>query len=191
MIKYPSGKIYEKKPGNHSNLKIKSAANRGMNLEEDINLSNSFYNEKKVALITKRPTPITVNKVDYARQARITDAFFAKQSTTDYNGIYKGKYLDFEAKSTKNTSLPFNNISQHQFVHLKNVILQGGLAFFIICFDKYQKTYLIKAEHILAFYEDKTRKSIPYVYIQEKGVIIEEKFAPRLDYLAAVDKLFF
>ena len=55
------------------------------------------------------------------------------QSTTDYNGVYKGKYIDFEAKSTRKTSsFPLANISFHQIEHLKQVIKHNGIAFFII-----------------------------------------------------------
>lgn len=191
MVNYPDGKTYKKAAPVKMNMRSGSAANRGMSLEVDINLSNTFYNENKTALITKRPTPITVNKVDYARQARITDAFFARQSTTDYNGIYKGKYLDFEAKSTKSTSLPISNIQKHQFTHLKSVIEQQGLAFFVIRFEKYQAAYVVKALDIIGFCESNARSSIPYAYIIEKGIRINERFAPRLDYLEAVERLFF
>ena len=98
MFNYPNGKKFNnlnKSIDKPVNLKASfSAANRGMNLEESINISNDFYVEQGRALITKRPTPINVVKVDYTKGARIVDAYFEKQSTTDYNGIYKSKYLD-------------------------------------------------------------------------------------------------
>ena len=127
MFNYPNGQKFNKvnkTPEKKINLKAsRSAANRGMNLEENINLSNDFYIENKIALITKRPTPINVVKVDYTKGARIIDAYFEKQSTTDYNGLYKTKYVDFEAKVTKSkTSFPLANIYVHQIRHLKNVI---------------------------------------------------------------------
>ena len=69
MINYPNGKkiVYvdtKKKP-----VKVRKpvkAGNRGMSLESDINDSNLYYLEKDLCLITKRPTPINVVKVDYA-----------------------------------------------------------------------------------------------------------------------------
>lgn len=80
-MKYPNGKKYQVEPvkeetaeRNHRHLL--SAANRGMSLEEDINISNEFYKQTGVALITKRPTPINIVKVDYTHGARITDAYF-------------------------------------------------------------------------------------------------------------------
>ena len=107
MFNYPNGKKFNNlnkliKEDKSINLKAsRTAANRGMNLEESINLSNDFYIENNIALITKRPTPINVVKVDYSKGCKIVDAYFEKQSTTDYNGLYKTKYVDFEAKVTK------------------------------------------------------------------------------------------
>ena len=112
MIKYPNGLKIEKKTvkSTQKNSLIK-AGNRGMGLENDINLSNEYYKNKGLCLINKRPTPINVVKVDYSKGARIIDAYFEKKSTTDYNGVYKGRYIDLEAKSTHSkTSLPNSNI---------------------------------------------------------------------------------
>ena len=39
--------------------------NRGMNLENDINLSNQYYVDTTQAFIYKKPTPIKIVKVDY------------------------------------------------------------------------------------------------------------------------------
>ena len=120
MINYPNGQPYKKEAKKErTNKKSKtelsiSSANRGMDFENDINLSNEYYKTKGICLITKRPTPINVVKVDYSQGAKITHAYFETQSTTDYNGVYKGKYIDFEAKNTKNkTSFPLNNITHH------------------------------------------------------------------------------
>ena len=195
-MKYPNGKKYVKNEEAANEKKehrtILSAANRGMSLEEDINLSNEFYKEQGVALITKRPTPINIVKVDYSKGARITDAYFEKQSTTDYNGVYKGRYIDFEAKNTKSrTAFPLSNISEHQIIHLKNVIKHGGIAFFIISFELMNEVYLLDASFVVEFYEHGTRKSIPYDVFKKEGVLIRQDYTPRLHYIDAIDALYF
>jgi recombination protein U len=135
-INYPKGVALAKYQKSHSKTKIRlghSPANRGMGFEADINASNAYYLEHDLCLVTKRPTPINVVKVDYTHGAKITQAYFETQSTTDYNGIYQGHYLDFEAKSTQSkTSFPLHNIPQQQIDHLKRVLRHGGIAFFII-----------------------------------------------------------
>ena len=194
-MKYPNGKSYVKSnevKAEKEHRSLLSAANRGMSLEEDINLSNEYYRDMGIALINKRPTPINIVKVDYSRGARITDAYFEKQSTTDYNGVYKGKYIDFEAKNTKSeTSFPLSNISEHQIVHLRNVIKHGGIAFFIICFQLKNEVYLLDASFVIEFYEKGGRKSIPYNIFKEKGVLIKQDYTPRLHYIDAVETLYF
>ena len=196
-MRYPNGKTYQKKENIEQNKSsahrtLLSAANRGMSLEEDINLSNDFYRDSGIALINKRPTPINIVKVDYSRGARITDAYFEKQSTTDYNGVYKGRYIDFEAKNTKSTtSFPLSNISEHQIVHLKNVLKHGGIAFFIISFQMKDEIYLLDASFVIDFYEHGKRKSIPYEVFTKEGILIKQDYSPRLHYLDAVDALYF
>ena len=196
-MRYSNGKTYQKKENIEQNKTsahrtLLSAANRGMSLEEDINLSNDYYRDAGIALINKRPTPINIVKADYSRGARITDAYFEKQSTTDYNGVYKGKYIDFEAKNTKSeTSFPLSNISEHQIVHLRNVIKHGGIAFFIICFQLKNEVYLLDASFVIEFYEKGGRKSIPYNIFKEKGVLIKQDYTPRLHYIDAVETLYF
>ena len=198
MIRYPNGQAYKpqaKKVRGHKKDKVElseSASNRGMDLENDINLSNEYYRNKHIALITKRPTPINIVKVDYTKGARITDAYFEKQSTTDYNGVYKGRYIDFEAKNTKSkTSFPLSNIEKHQIEHLKMVLEQGGIAFFIIQFQSLNQVFLLDAKYVIEFYEHGERKSIPYAIFKEKAREIKQGFAPRLEYIDAVEKLYF
>ena len=195
-MKYPNGKPYKKSEevnkAEKGHRSLLSAANRGMSLEEDINLSNDFYRETGRALINKRPTPINIVKVDYSHGARITDAYFEKQSTTDYNGVYKGRYIDFEAKNTKSTtSFPLSNISEHQIVHLKNVIKHGGIAFFVISFQIQNEIYLLDAKFVIEFYEHGKRKSIPYDCFVTNGIEIEQGYNPRINYIEAIEKKYF
>ena len=173
-----------------SNKQIINYSHRGMNLEDDINQTNEYYRSKDVAYIYKKPTPIKVTKVDFRkdRTSTIKEAFYEEPSTTDYNGIYKGYYIDFEAKQTKNkTSFPLANIHNHQLKHLENIAKHGGIGFIIVRFDLLNETYLLKEEDLFYFTKNNKRKSIPIKYFKDKGYIIKESYNPRLDYLKIVD----
>ena len=164
-------------------------ANRGMSLESDINQTNKYYNLHNIALVYKKPTPIKVVQVEYPKN-KIKEAYFNEPSTLDYNGIYLGKYLEFDAKETLNkTSFPLSNIHKHQIEHIRKVLHFGGIAYLIIRFTTLDKTYLLKGEDLLTFIEQNDRKSIPYIYFQEHGFLIEIKYAPRLDYIKIIDKI--
>ena len=183
-MKYPNGIKKEY-------INIKSHSNRGMNLENDLNDTNNYYLNNDIAIIYKKPTPITINKVDYKsrKDAVIKEAHFKIPSTTDYNGIYKGNYIDFEAKETKNTtSFPLNNIHKHQIEHLKKIYNHGGIGFIIVRFSKLNKTYLLFIEDLINFIDNNQRVSIPINYFEDKAHIIKEGLNPRLDYLKILDK---
>ncbi len=165
--------------------------NRGMNLEHLINKANEYYIEKDIALIYKKPTPIGVAEVSYTNQkVTIEKAFFKEQSTLDYNGVYRGKYIDFDAKETiSKTAFPIANVHPHQQEHIRNVIRHGGIAFLIIKMNSIH--YLLKGEDFLDFVDNTTRKSIPYKYIDEKGYIIKENYQPTLDYISTINDIYF
>ena len=166
--------------------------NRGMNLEEDINLTNAYYIEKGIAFIYKKPTPIQVIKVDYSKNsAIIKEAYFKEPSTTDYNGLYKGRYIDFDAKETESkTSFPIKNVHNHQIKHIKNIIENNGIGFLIIRFNKLNKTYLLLGKDLIDFINSNERKSIPLSYFEKHAYLIEEKYIPRVDYLKVIDSIF-
>lgn len=168
-------------------------AHRGMSLEEDISLSNEYYLTHDLAVIYKKPTPIQIVKVDYPKReaAKIVEAYYRKPSTTDYNGLYRGKYVDFEAKETKIKTFPFTNISKHQIDHLQRIIDQGGIAFVIIAFTSLNEVYLIDASYIICDYYHSQRKSITYEKVKDKGHLIPQGFQPRLDYLKVIDDVYF
>lgn len=180
-------------PGNIKKdyTKYNTYSNRGMDLEDLINQSNEYYLNENIAIIYKKPTPITISEVKYGNKERvITKAYFRTPSTLDYNGIYRSKYIDFDAKETKNkTSFPLSNIHEHQLLHMKRVIEHGGITFLIIYING--SYFLLDGNVIINFINHNKRKSIPYDFIVEKGVMIEQKIKPRLDYIKVIDKIYF
>ena len=171
------------------NNKITFYGNRGMTLEEDINLTNEYYKEKKIALIYKKPIPIKVLKINETK-TRIKDGFYEKKSTLDYSGIYKEKYLEFDAKETNSkTSFPLSNIHQHQIEHIRNILFYKGITFLIIRFNLINKTYLLEGEKLINFIDTENRKSIPLDFFEKNCKLIELKYQPRLDYLKSIDIL--
>ena len=153
-----------------------------------INLTNEYYIENDIAVIYKKPTPITVNKVDY-KHNKITEGYYKTLSTLDYNGIYKGKYLDFDAKETLNrTSFPLSNIHAHQIKHIERIINHGGISFIILKMNA--KYYILKGEDLLDFIKNNKRKSIPYKFIESNCAEIKENINPALDYITVIDKVY-
>ncbi len=166
-----------------------SYSNRGMNLENDLNETNNYYRLNDIAIIYKKPTPITIANVDYHSRtdAIITKAYFKTPSTTDYNGIYKGKYIDFEAKETTSlTSFPIKNIHPHQIEHLKKVYEHGGIAFLIIRFTKLNVTYFLTYENFNKCISE-GQKSIPLKLFHKYGYPIKDKYNPRVDYIEIIN----
>ena len=186
-MRYPAGVHLNKK-------KDVYYGNRGMNLENDLNETNNYYLIHNIAVVHKKPTPIIIDRVDFKSRsdAIIREARFKTPSTTDYNGIYKGRYIDFEAKETKNkTSFPLSNIHQHQIDHLRSIVNHGGIAFIIVRFICFNETYYLSAEDLFSFLDNNDRKSIPYSYFKEKGHLILDKYNPRVDYIYVLNKLYF
>lgn len=184
-MKYPMGIHRESKKINYGN--------RGMDLEHDINETNQYYLNNDIAVIYKKPTPISIIKVDYhsRKDATIKEAYFKTPSTTDYNGIYKGKYIDFEAKETKLSYFPLRNIHNHQIEHIKKIIEHGGIGFLIIHFVSLQKIYYLDGNKLINYINNTNKKTIPIDYFEKEGYIINYKINPRIDYLSIIDKLYF
>lgn len=196
-MNYPNGKKQATSfPSTLANTED-AFSNRGMSLEEDINITNSFYLDSNMAIIHKKPTPVQIVKVNYPKRsaAVITEGYFKQASTTDYNGIYRGKHIDFEAKETKNkTRFPLANIHNHQLNHMRAVVEHGGISFLLIRFTRFDETYYLPAEKLFTYWDDKfngERKSIPYLVIKENGYLIPFHYQKRIDYLAIIDKFYF
>ena len=156
-----------------------------MTLENELNDSNKYYLEEDIAVVYKKPTPVKVVK---QVNAKVVNAYFEKPSTTDYNGLYKGKYIDFEAKETKKNLFPLQNIHVHQIKHMENVLKHGGISFLIVRFTVINETYLLFGQDFIDFINTEKRKSVPLSYFKEKGYLIKDKLMPRVDYIEIIDK---
>lgn len=167
-----------------NNQKIVTYDNRGMDLENIINKTNEYYLEINKALIYKKPTPIGIVEANYKY---ISKAYFKAPSTLDYNGLYKGRYIEFEAKETKSkTSFPLNNIHEHQINHIRKVIEHKGICFLIIMMNNL--IYFLDGFDLINYIDNNDRKSINYNYIKEKGIILKENYLKGIDYLSIIDE---
>ena len=185
-MNYPTG---IKKEISNKNKITRNYKNLGMDLENDINSTNEYYISKKKAYIYKKPTPIKLVNVDY-KKGEIKEAYFERPSTTDYNGIYRGKYIDFEAKETINKiGFPLVNIHKHQINHIRNIVNEKGICFLIVRFIKYNETYVLMAKDFLNYIDSNNKRIVPIEYFRKYGYKINDKFIPRVDYLEIIDKL--
>jgi len=184
-IRYPNGKpAYQPE-------KI-SVKNRGIQTEKLVNEANDFYLNSGRAVIHKKPTPVQIVTVDYPKRsaAKIKEAYFKTPSTTDYNGVYNGRYLDFDVKETQSTtSFPLRNIHPHQMNHLGAVNAQGGDAFILVAFARIEKFFLLPYDVLSQFtFRARTgRKSMTLKEFEEHAYEINLSFKPTLNYLDAYD----
>ena len=167
-------------------------SNRGMELEEDINFANKYYLNNDIAVIHKKPIPIQIVEVNYPNRssAMITKAFYKIPSTTDYNGLWNGKYIDFEAKETNSaTSFSLNNIHEHQIEHMQKVLIHGGITFIIVRFKKIDKTFILPFKKFIFFYDrakNGGRKSIKLSEFEETAFELSFNYKIRLDYITII-----
>lgn len=184
MVNYPTQKKTFQKTAQQQ-----TTSRRGMSLEDDLNTTNQTYLNKQLAIVYKKPTPIQIVKVDYPsrNKAKITEAYFRQASTTDYNGVYQGNYLDFEAKETKNKrTFPLSLIHKHQINHLRLVEAQQAISFVIIRFSSYNESYVIFSKDLLEYIKDTAIKSLTYDWIKENGYLCEYNYQTPCHYLPIV-----
>ncbi|EGA89671.1 Holliday junction-specific endonuclease [Planococcus donghaensis MPA1U2] len=174
-INYPNGKKFippKDQPAKQTvapkKKKDLSFSNRGKTLEDELNETNDYYLQLGLAVIHKKPVPLQIVKVEYPSRsaAVIREAYFQAPSTTDYNGVWNGRYIDFEAKETQNkTSFPLKNIHDHQIHHMSKVVKQNGTAFMIIRFSSWQRYFIMPFKELEVFLEpnDGRWKKIDYV----------------------------
>lgn len=165
-----------------------SYAKRGMDLESLINEANKYYLDNDIAVIYKKPTPVEIKKVSYKGKTEYIEGVLREKSTLDYTGVYKGYYLDFDAKSSKSkTSFPLANIHKHQLLHIDRVLKHKGISFLII--EMNDRFFILDGNVLMNFVNNNDRKSIPFEFVQKEGLEIKLKFSPTLDYITVLDTL--
>ncbi|MGG1339722.1 Holliday junction resolvase RecU [Bacillus toyonensis] len=164
--------------------------NRGMAFEMLINLVNEMYQRGGVALINKRPTPVKVLK---SKGGRVLNGFYESKSTVDYDGVYKGLAIAFEAKSTeKDTRFDLKNIAQHQLDYLEKAEKMGAICFFLIEFSKDKSVFAVPLSIIQSYvrmsHQPKGKKSIPRSDFDIYGYLVEQTERAPVDYLQYIDE---
>jgi recombination protein U len=195
---YPDGRKFqqESKPSNLSTTGAKKVifGDRGMRLEDEINESNKYYRAHDIAVIYKKPTPVQIVKVDYPKRSRavIKEAYFRQASTTDYNGVYQGHYIDFEAKETTNkNTFPLKNFHQHQIDHLRSCLQQGGICFVIIKYVTLNRYFIMPASKLFKYWEAQKNdgpSSIQLSEIENDSYEITSNYNPTLPYIEIINK---
>jgi len=182
MVNYPH-KVAKKTAVSTQRKQPIDFANRGMTFEKMINESNQYYLSRGLAGLHKKTTP-------QRSRAKIVEAYFRQASTTDYSGVYKGHYIDFEAKETQQKqSMPMKNFHQHQIDHMAAVVQQGGVCFVLLHFAKLSETYLLPALALISYYNiDHGTKSMPLSYIQENGFLVGKDQLPSIPYLDIIEQ---
>ena len=162
---------------------------RGSILEELINLTNSKYEEKHLALIQKIPTPIKPITID-SETRHITLAYFDQKSTVDYIGVVQGIPVCFDAKECAVDTFSLQNIHEHQVEFMGQFEKQNGIAFFLIYYSHKDIFYYLPYE-MLRFFWDRAkeggRKSFRYDELNPE-YILPKKHGVLVPYLDMLQK---
>lgn len=157
-------------------------ANRGKWFEKVIEIANTVYKIKKIAIVNKIPTPINMNK-------KGMKAFYEEKSTVDFIGIMRnGKHIAFDTKEVSLQRFPFENVSDHQEEYLTDTHKMGGTAFLLVYFKTKHECYLL---HITDYIDCKAtteRKSIPYEWFKDHAIQVTSSNGVAFDYMKQVER---
>ena len=163
-------------------IKYKKYEKRGMFLEDLINRTISFYKHNDIAIINKKNLDIAFSTVkNIGSKQVINNGYVKSKSTSDYYGIYKGKFIAFEAKSTNLKSLPLKNIKQHQLDYLWKIHRHKGVAFLIIYFSEENRIFIIFVNDLELL--PKNKKSIPIAFVIEHGIETSINYPGIIDFI--------
>ncbi len=165
-------------------------ANRGMGLEKLINKTNDAYLARGIAVVNKRPIPVLIQE---RHGTQVSSGQIVGKSTVDYEGVYRGHSLQFEAKSTRESNrFPLNNFHEHQIEHMRACLKQGAIVFAILEFTRFDQRLYVPGRLILNAWEKHLvggPASIPREALEMQCWAIQSTRGVLVDYLAVVDKL--
>lgn len=159
---------------------------RGMTFENMVEMTNTSYRNRGLALVDKVPTPWNVS---YDRRTnRVIRAFPEKKGTVDFLGVSHGRPIAFEAKNTRiKTRFDLSNIHGHQVEYLVKHKKHGGIAFVLVNFEKHDKCFLVDIDNFHGWWIDSLRdgrKSIPYEWFKNHCETVKSENGVVLDYLS-------
>ena len=165
---------------------------RGSGFEQSINYTNEVYRQKGLGLIQKIPTPITPIEIQ-KETGRISLAYFDSKSTVDYIGIIQGVAICFDAKETREKSLPIHNIHEHQIEFMRDFKNQGGISFILVHFKFFERYFYMPIDVLIKFWnraQNGGRKSIRFDEFDKNYEIYPDKNNTIIHYIEAVAKEF-
>ncbi|MHA3785913.1 Holliday junction resolvase RecU [Mycoplasma sp. HF14] len=158
-----------------------SNKNRGMFLETIINQTLTYYWKEQIAFIEKKATPIEIKQLAQRSRTKYSGVISLRKSTVDYVGMYQGKFICFEAKSTNEPRLDASNFQEHQLNYLHLISQNGGIAFVIVYFSLFNEFYLVESEYLIS--EFQYAKSIPINEIKKNSRKLDLEFPGYLNIL--------
>ncbi|ATG97293.1 Holliday junction resolvase RecU [Mesoplasma lactucae] len=159
--------------------------NKGLFLEEVLNITNQKYIDSNKAIVNKIPTNIKLIK---ANDNLINKAIFKEGSNCDYVGCYKGCYFEFEAKETIKDSFSYQNLRKNQITELNRIVDNHGIAFIIVYFSS-EERFFICDWLLMKNYFIKFKKTIPLEWFIENTAELFINSHLELDYLKEFNRL--
>lgn len=116
-----------------------SQANRGMELEAELNVMHEEYLRHGLACVTKNYC-----KTQPTRNGKY--AVIIGRADVDYSGVMQsGRAVAFDAKDCKDTRIALDRLAEHQLESLGHVYALGGKAFILVRFER-ARCYAVPAD---------------------------------------------
>ena len=146
------------------------------------------YENDKLALIQKIPTPIKPTKINESGQ--ITLAYFEKRSTVDYIGAVQGIPVCFDAKECAKDKFSLQNVHKHQLKFMNDFEEQGGIAFLLVYFSKRDQYYYLRLSVLNEYFESIKKGGKQYIDYNDldKEFFISIKKGIYVHYLETLQK---
>ncbi|WP_025755153.1 Holliday junction resolvase RecU [Mycoplasmopsis cricetuli] len=156
--------------------------NKGMLLEKIINQTINFMWKNKIAFIEKKQLPYNFQNIIVEKnKLKLKNVTILGKSTVDYIGIYQGKFICFEAKTTDEDVFYLSNIKEHQYKYLNLINQAKGIAFLILFFSS--KCLFFKIDFLTLEKIYSARKKIDLEWLKENSKELTLEFPGYLNLL--------